>query len=172
MHFAGIEMNRLTSSVDMTDPFLMENEFPQTRLTAGGGLAYTFEDRVKAGISFPTLLRSNSEFAPSYVINAAYVYDLPLLMTDVSLTPQVMLYGSSSSPMTFEGNLTVTYKDAFWLRVGGRTTGTLNWGLGWRQNFIGVGYHYNMNTGNYSEINPGVHNLNVSFRLNKKAETE
>lgn len=170
MHFAGIEMSRLTGSVDMTDPFLMENEFPQTRLTAGVGLAYTFENKLTIGVSSPSLLRSNSEFAPAYVANASYRYES--IMAGISLTPQVMVYGSSSSPLTYEGSLMFGYKDALWFRVGGRSTGTINWGLGWQQNFIGVGYNYNMNTGDYSEINPGVHNLNVSFRVSKKAKTE
>lgn len=167
MHFSGLDQTQFTSYVNLEDPFITENALPQYRLTTGVGLGYTFKDKIIAGFSMPSFLKNKNEFFPAYVFNSSYRHKLP---SEISLIPQVLLSGTEVSAMTFEGNITIDYKDYLWLKLGGRTTNSLVMGLGWNVKFVTVSYNYNLNFAEYAEINPGIHNVNVRLNFNRKKD--
>ncbi len=167
MHFSSLAMNKLTDFVDFDDPFLLENNFPQYRLTSGIGVGYTFKNKIKAGISIPVLVKNNNDFSPVYIINTSYRFQAT---QSLSLTPEVLAYGSDIEPFSFEGNLKLDYKDYAWFKVGGRSTKSTMLGIGWHHRFINIGYIHNMYFGEYSNINQGIHNVNVTFQFGRDAK--
>ncbi len=162
MHFSSLDMDQFTDYVNLEDPFIMNNELPQYRLTTGLGIGYTFKDKWKAGFSMPALVKNKNDFFPVYVMNVSYRDES---LSALSITPQLLMYGSNVAPVTVEGNVTIDYKQYLWVKLGGRSTKTMVMGLGWHRKFVSVGYNYNMYFAEYAEVNPGIHNINVQFHF-------
>jgi type IX secretion system PorP/SprF family membrane protein len=167
MHFSSLAMNKLTNQVNFDDPFLIANELPQYRLTAGLGVGYTFKNKIKAGFSIPVLVKNNNDFSPVYIFNTSYRHQATQVL---SLTPEVLAYGSDIEPFTIEGNLKLDYKDYVWFKIGGRSTNSTMLGIGWQHSFVNIGYIHNMYFGEYSKINQAVHNVNVTFQFGNHAK--
>ncbi len=167
MHFSSLAMNKLTDQVNFDDPFLIANELPQYRLTAGLGVGYTFKNKFKAGFSIPALVKNNNDFSPVYIFNTSYRHQASQVL---SLTPEVLAYGSDIEPFTIEGNLKLDYKDYVWFKIGGRSTNSTMLGIGWQHSFVNIGYIHNMYFGEYSNINQAVHNVNVTFQFGNHAK--
>lgn len=174
VHFADLNENELNQHVDYEDPFILNNELPQYRFMFGLGFGYTRHDRLKVGFSLPTLMKTNNDFYPLFVLNTSYKFDLftgsdqHMAGNEISIEPEMMLYGTNLLPLTFEGSVKVHYTEEFWVKAGGRTTKSLLFGFGWHKPFVHMGYVYNANMKEYAQINPGVHNINVHFLLGKK----
>ena len=167
MHTSALDMGRLNVYVNFEDPFLMENELPQQRLTAGLGMVYTYKNNTKFGLSLPSFVKNKNDFFPVYVMNLSHEIQ-PVMAVDYKITPLVMVYGSPLEAATMDASLQVTYQDSFWLRGGVRSTKGVIFGLGWQQKVISIGYTYNASWGLYTEVNPGVHSLNVIYRSKPK----
>lgn len=174
VHFVDLNENELNQHVDFEDPFILNHELPQYRFMFGLGLGYTLRDQLKVGFSLPSLMKTNNDFYPLFVLNTSYKFDiftdsdLHMAGSELSLEPEILLYGTNLLPLTFEGSIKVNYTEEFWVKAGGRSTKSLLFGFGWHKPFIHMAYVYNTNLKEYAQINPGVHNINVTFLLGKK----
>ena len=171
VHFADLNENQLNTYVDFEDPFIANNELPQYRFMFGVGFGYTRHDRLKIGLSIPTLMKTNNDFYPLFVFNTSYRFDIALgdyqnhAGGDLGIEPELMLYGTDLVPVTVEGSVKLNYTEEFWVKFGGRTTKSLLFGFGWHKSFVHMAYVYNANMQEYAQVNPGVHNINVTFLI-------
>lgn len=162
LEFTSIRSGELNSYVDRRDPMLVDDVFPQYRYIFGFGIAYTWRNKLKAGISMPTLVRTESEFYPLYVSNVSYKMGMG---EDFGIEPQLLLFGSDIAPISAEINVKVDYRKQFWIQIGGRTTRAFTGALGVNTSFIAVGYAYNAYFQKYRSIVPATHSINLTFRI-------
>ncbi|MCG8327362.1 MAG: type IX secretion system membrane protein PorP/SprF [Chitinophagales bacterium] len=157
IHHVGINTKRLNEYVQMQDPLIAGNAFPQYRFTAGFGLGYEIKDMLQAGISIPSLIKNKNDFRPDFIANVLYKKQLH---PDFLLEPELLVYGARSN-FTLEANASITYYDIFAFKLGIRTSKTLLFGFIWKRDVLSVGYIYSPSFGKYHDLNPGIHNINV-----------
>lgn len=162
VHYVGINTKLLNEYVQLEDPLLAGREFPQYRFTAGFGVGYEFKDRLQAGISIPSLVKNKNDYRADYIINLLFK---TRIHPDIELNPELLFYGTQSPNFTGEANVSFIYYDIASLKLGARTTKSVFFGLGWVREVLKVGYIYQLNTGKYDIVNPGVHNVNVSYKF-------
>lgn len=159
-------VDKLLNEYVEEDPLLGDNEFPQYRFTVGAGIGYHHknlfrqDDIARLGFSIPALLKNKDDFRPDFFMNVMYGVGVH---SDVRLDQEIMMYGTITRGLTGEYNIKATYLDAFSLRLGVRTTGSLLFGMGWKRQVMEIGYIYQANTSEYNTVIPGVHNVNVSY---------
>lgn len=162
MQFTSIRTGELNNYVDLQDPMLANDAFPQYRFVFGFGLGYTWRNKFKAGISMPSLARTESKFYPIYIANSSYLIQVS---DDFGVEPQLLLFGSDIAPISAEVNAKVDYRKQFWIKLGGRSTSTFVGGIGVDTPFISVGYAYNAYFQEFKGIVPATHNINLAFRI-------
>lgn len=162
VNYTGLDRSRLNEYVNNEDPFLLDNEFPVYRFTAGIGLAYLMQDKLEVGLSIPSLMKTKNDFRPDFILNAKYRTNLGEYFL---IEPEVLFYGYRSPLTTAEFGATIHYLEWFGTKVGVRTNGSLLFGLSWNRNTIQVSYIYHANLGKFNIINPGTHNLNVAHQF-------
>lgn len=162
VNYMGLDRSKLNEYVNFEDPFLLENEFPVYRFTAGIGLAYLMEDKLEVGFSIPSLLKTKSDFRPDFILSGRYKTDIGDYFR---IEPELLFYGYRSPLSTAEINATVYYLEWFGTKIGARTNGSLLFGVSWTRNTIQVSYLYHANLGKFNIVNPGTHNLNVAHQF-------
>lgn len=162
--YSGLNKNYLNNYVDLSDQAIQGYQ-NKVGFLGGFGLSYVWDNKLEVGFSMPELIKSESKFYPTFFANAAYKQPVGANKA-LYVQPAVLAYSTNVAPLTFEGAATVGYKEYAWLKVGGRSTKTMLLGVGAGYSFINVGYVYNMNFGNYENINQAQHNINVFFKLN------
>lgn len=162
VNYIGMDQSKLNNHVNYEDPFLLDNNFPIYRLTAGIGIAYLMKDKFEFGASIPSLIKTRNDFRPDFIINGKYKTDLGQYFR---IEPEVLLYGYRSPLTTAEFNATVYYLEWFGSKVGVRTNGSMLFGISWNRETIQVGYIYHINMGKFYIINPGTHNVSVSHQF-------
>jgi hypothetical protein len=162
IHHVGINRSRLNEYVQLQDPLLGESEFPQYRFTAGFGIGYEYKDQWQAGVSIPSLIKNKNDFRPDFIANVKY---RTMVHPDFLLEPELLLYGTRSPNLTAEANVGVTYYEIFTLKAGIRTSRTMLFGFVWRRDHLKIGYIYSPGFGKYQIVNPGIHNINVSYEI-------
>ncbi|GAB5550526.1 MAG: hypothetical protein Sapg2KO_01170 [Saprospiraceae bacterium] len=160
LNYIGINRGVLNEYVQSGDPFLLENDFPEYRFTAGVGAAYQFNEVLHIGFAIPSLMKTNHDFRLSFVANAGYKFKL----NDVfDIEPELVLYGTGDPEITGELNTALTYYDIFSVHAGYRTNNSWLFGFRWNRSVVKIGYIYQLNTGKFQMINTGIHNVNIFY---------
>ena len=162
LHNVSFNTNHLNNYVQRPDPLVDDNSF-QLRFTAGLGIGYEIKNVIQAGISIPSLIKNKNDFQPDFIGHVMYKGKIH---PDYTLEPELLVYGNQAN-LTGELNASVTYYNIFSLKVGVRTTKTMLFGMKWKRDVLSIGYIYSPSFGKYNVINPGVHNINVSYQLLK-----
>ena len=158
----SINENYFNNYVDLSDEAIVGYE-NNIRFMAGAGVGFVWNKSLKIGFSMPELFKTESDFYPTFFANASYKYTVA--KTSAYIEPSVLLYTTTFTPVTFEGSIKAGYKEYAWLKMGGRSSKTLLFGVGAGYKVINIGYSYNKNFDEYQSINESQHNINVSFNF-------
>lgn len=163
LHFINLNQRQLNNYVNLDDPFIVDGELPQYRFTYGLGIGYVRNNRLKIGLTIPSLIKTQNDFYEHFIINAAYKFDVG--EKDISLEPEVLLFGTNLSPLTLTTSIKLQLIPQFWTKLGYRTTKSTFLSFGWKRNILQMSYLYNLNHQDYAMLNPSVHNINLTFFL-------
>ena len=163
---SGIALYRLRAEkineyTDMADPIIQDELYNKVNFTSGFGLRYNWADKVDLSASLPVIVQSKRGLTPIYFTTLSYKQKIGSIM---SVEPGVMLYGTDYTRPSFEGNLTLRYKEIAWLKLGGRSTKNFSVGAGASINFLEIGYTYNNIMGEgFQQVYNNLHAIQVSF---------
>ena len=162
LQFTSIRTGELNQYVDQADPVLLSGVFPQYRFINSIGLGYVWKDKLTAGISMPSFSKTESALNPVFITNTSYKIAAG---TDLTVVPEVLLFGSGVKPFSAELNTKMVYREKVWVKLGYRTTKTFVGAIGVNLSGFSIGYAYNAYFQEFKSIVPRTHNLNVTFQL-------
>lgn len=160
LSYIGLDRGVLNEHVQMEDPFLLDNGFPEYRFTAGVSAAYQYDDFLNIGFAIPSLIKTNHHFRLAYIANVGYKFRLN---ETFDVQPELIFYGTRDPEITGEFNTSVTYYDILSFKAGYRTNRSWLFGFRWNRSVVKIGYIYQMNMGKFQMINNGIHNVNVAY---------
>lgn len=163
----GLNEGQLNSLVDLSDAALI-NGNRNLSFQSGFGISYVFNDALKFGFSMPEVAKSSSAFYPTIFSNISYKMDVA--NNNMYIEPSALLYLTDIVPPSVQVAVNVGYRDYGYIKVGGRSTKSILFGLGAGYDFIEFGYTGNMNFGDYQDLNNMQHNINVQFTLLDKRQ--
>lgn len=135
--------------LDQTDQTLAGNYFDETNFIAGVGMVYDY-DQLQVGFSVPHLVIGSEQLSEHMVGTVSYRYEFE--ESDFSLTPIVIYQNMPVLDNRFDLLVRGDYKEKVWAQVGYQSTENLNFALGFDFGPFGVGYSYEMNNSELSNI--------------------
>lgn len=159
-----INENFFNNYVDMSDSEIVKYE-RKLRFMAGAGIGFVWNKNLKLGFSMPELFKSENKFYPTIFSNISYKYQIE--KSNIYVQPSLVFYSTTIAPDTFEGSIKVGYKEFVWVKLGGKSSKTLVFGIGVGYKFLKLGYSVNKNFDEYQLINDNQHNINVTFNFLK-----
>lgn len=135
--------------LDQTDPTLAGNYYDQLNFVAGVGMVYDYEN-LQVGLSSPHLVIGGEEISEHLVASASYRYELE--NEDFAIKPIVIYQNMPVLDNRLDFLIRGEYQEKVWAQVGYQSTENLNFALGVDFGPFGVGYSYEMNSGELSNI--------------------
>lgn len=135
--------------LDQTDPTLAGDYFDQTNFIAGVGMVYDYEN-LQVSLSAPHLVIGSEQLSEYLVGSVSYRYEFE--ESDFAVTPLVIYQNMPVLDNRFDVFLRGDYKEKVWAQVGYQSTENLNFALGFDFGPFGVGYSYEMNNSELSNI--------------------
>lgn len=156
--------------LDQTDPTLAGGFYDQTDFVAGVGLVYDY-DKFQFGLSAPGLVVGSEDISDHIVGSASYRYHIE--NSKFSVTPIVIYQNMPVLENRYDILLRGDYDDRVWTQLGYQSTQNFNFGLGFDFGPFGVGYSYEMNHSDLSNVASGSNEIivRVSF-LSAKQEVK
>ena len=155
--------------LDQADPTLASGFYDETKFIAGVGLVYDYST-FQFGLSAPSLVIGGEALSEHIVGTASYKYNIE--NSDFSVTPLVIYQNLPVIDNRFDVLLKGEYKKKIWAQVGYQSTNNLNFGLGFDLGPFGIGYAYEMNNSEFSDISSNSNEIvvRISFLPLKQAE--
>ncbi len=135
--------------LDQTDPTLAGDYFDQTNFIAGVGMVYDYEN-LQVGLSAPHLVIGSEQLSEHLVGSVSYRYEFE--ESDFAVTPLVIYQNMPVLDNRFDVLLRGDYKEKVWTQIGYQSTDNLNFALGFDFGPFGIGYSYEMNNSELSNI--------------------
>lgn len=135
--------------LDQTDPTLAGNYYDETNFIAGFGMLYDY-DNLQLGFSAPHLVIGGEELSDYLVGSVSYEYNFE--NSDFSITPIVIYQNMPVLDNRYDVLLKGEYQEKVWAQVGYQSTDNLNFALGFDFGPFGVGYSYEMNNSDLSNV--------------------
>lgn len=155
--------------LDQTDPTLASGFYDETNFIAGVGLVYDY-NQFQLGISAPSLVIGGEEISEHLVGTASYKYEFE--NPDFSVKPIVIYQNMPIIDNRYDILLKGEYKEKIWAQVGYQSTNNLNFGVGFDLGPFGIGYSYEMNNSEFSDISKNSNEIvvRISFLPAKQEE--
>ncbi len=155
--------------LDQTDPTLASGFYDETSFIAGVGLVYDYSN-FQFGLSAPSLVIGGEPLSEHIVGTASYKYNFE--NSDFSITPLVIYQNLPVIDNRYDVLLKGEYKEKIWTQVGYQSTNNLNFGIGFDLGPFGIGYSYEMNNSEFSNISANSNEIivRISFLPVKQAE--
>lgn len=155
--------------LDQTDPTLASDFYDETKFIAGVGLVYDY-NHFQFGFSAPSLVIGGEPLSEHMVGTASYKYIFE--NSDFSVTPLVIYQNLPIIDNRYDILLKGEYKEKIWAQVGYQSTNNLNFGIGFDLGPFGIGYSYEMNNTEFSDISANSNEIvvRINFLPVKQAE--
>jgi len=155
--------------LDQADPTLASGFYDETNFIAGVGLVYDYSN-FQLGLSAPSLVVGGEPLSEHIVGTASYKYNFE--NSDFSVTPLVIYQNLPVIDNRYDILLRGEYKGKIWTQVGYQSTDNLNFGIGFDLGPFGIGYSYEMNNSEFSDISANSNEIviRISFLPAKQAE--
>lgn len=154
----GIVNNRVNFSkvqvLDLTDPYLVTQQFSRTVATADFGLAYNWNN-LEVGFSIPQLVGNSVKYsnnsgttgrynlARHYYGTLKYVFDV-IPTKGVTAYPLLMLRSAAGAPIQYDINGVIDWKKYGWFGVTYHSNYAIAFSAGVRYKGLSVGYAYDL----------------------------
>jgi len=161
----GLKMDKLEvgdiTGTDLSDPEIIDNSFDNTTLATRFGMAYQYK-AFEAQLAFPQLYESGKSnmyalgiFSYRWKVNE-----------DFCVKPSLMMRGVKTSPMQFDLNALVAWKNTVWIQAGYRASNSIMLGVGVNVKGLEIGYAYQMdNSDAISAAAKNTHEIQLIFRM-------
>lgn len=146
--------------LDQTDPTLAGGFYDETNFIAGVGLVYDYNN-FQFGFSAPSLVIGGEPLSEHLVGTASYKYEFE--SSDFTVTPIVIYQNMPVIDNRYDVLLKGEYKEKIWTQIGCQSTNNLNFGLGFDLGPFGIGYSYEMNNSEFSDISKNSNEIIVRF---------
>lgn len=135
--------------LDETDPTLSAGYYDETNFIAGFGMVYDYGN-LQIGFSTPHLVIGGEELSQHMVGSASYRYEFE--NSDFAVQPIIIYQSLPVIDNRIDMLLKGEYKERVWAQVGYQSTENLNFALGFDFGPFGVGYSYEMNNSELSNV--------------------
>lgn len=165
---SNLSLNRIEGFeyLDPTDPTLDKNYFNRTQFTTGFGALFQWKD-LDVGLSTPHLVASNSKLLGYLCANTQYTFHLKRKFDIIpSFSYQRVPYLGN----VFTGFVQGTYNNLVWLKSGYQSTNNVYVMAGFNVENIRIGYGYRINTGLFTTVAQGSHELTIGLKLGGKSK--
>jgi len=155
--------------LNQADPTLPSGFYDETKFIAGVGLVYDYSN-FQVGLSAPSLVIGGEPLSEHIVGTASYKYEFE--NSDFSITPLVIYQNLPIIDNRYDVLLKGEYKEKVWTQIGYQSTNNLNFGIGFDLGPFGIGYSYEMNNSEFSDISANSNEIvvRISFLPVKQAE--
>tara|TARA_B100001109_G_scaffold255893_1_gene262586 strand:- start:1399 stop:2514 length:1116 start_codon:yes stop_codon:yes gene_type:complete len=146
--------------LDQSDQTLAGGYYDETSFTAGVGMVYDYEN-FQFGFSVPHLVIGNEQLSEYMLLSFGYRYQIQ--ETDFALSPLVIYQNMPVVENRFDLLLKGDYKEKVWTQIGYQSTDNLNFALGFDFGSFGLGYAYEMNNSELSNISSNSNEIVVQL---------
>ncbi len=163
----NLNMDALTSTVNLSDVTLATENLNKIRFTSGTGLVYRYKNKAEVYASSPMLTTGDLGLSGFFVAGANYIF--PLGQTgEYELKPAVNYFNFVNSPKMVDILLTGNWHKTINVTAGYRTNGAVVSGLGFNFKNVMVGYNFYYHTGNLADLAPAQNEVAIAFNFNEK----
>lgn len=107
-----------------------------------------------------------STTSPHYFATAGYRF---WLNDDITVIPSIMLNGTKPSPLVFNFNARISFRDKFWLGAAFRKNDAISAMLGFNlSSLLNVGYAYDFTSSALNTVSRGTHEIVLGLTLNNR----
>ena len=155
--------------LDQADPTLISGFYDETKFIVGVGLVYDYTN-FQFGLSAPSLVIGGEPLSKHIVATASYKYQINT--SDFSVSPIVIYQNLPVIDNRYDILVKGEYKEKIWAQVGYQSTNNLNFGIGFDLGPFGIGYSYEMNNSEFSDISANSNEIivRINFLPAKHAE--
>lgn len=158
--------------VNRNDPLLQGGDvfFDKTRVAIGAGAVYTYNS-LQVGLYFPHLMYGENSVEGYFIANAKYVHDENGPST-VKIGSYAMFRNQSDGSNFYDAGLLVGMNDLVWINAGYRSTSEISSGVYMNMDGMQVGYNYNYNMSDFSDVISGRHEFTFILKSDKKSKQQ
>ena len=156
---------------DVEDPMLNKGSVSETFIDASFGIEYQWKEKLMLGVSVPQLMERNGGDELVSVKNSRYIVGQASYMINVlssgnlKVQPIVLTRYTKSTPLQYDVNALVHFKDMFIIGVGYRSSYAINFHAGIHIKNINIRYVYDFATVN-ANLNAGLsHEIALGYSL-------
>ncbi|MBS1651431.1 MAG: type IX secretion system membrane protein PorP/SprF [Bacteroidetes bacterium] len=171
----GIDGSKITLH-DQGDPSLMNTYQTAYVPNFGAGIYFHKKDKFYFGFSAPQLYQSpiplyttgqnNSNLVTHFNLNGAYKFAID---DDFKIEPAFLVKYAFPAPPEIDLNIRALYKESFWIGGGYRVKDAFTVMVGYMyQNFLMLGYSYDITTSNIRKYSSGTHEILLGLRFSRK----
>ena len=158
--FTNDKLAGANAFTDFTDDQLGSDAFNGSSMSASTGLAYNNKN-IEAQFILPQLWYRNAVNLYSIGI-VSYNYEVN---SRLDIKPSVLARGVRTSPAQFDLNLNATWDNKLWAQGGYRSNNSMVFAFGANIKGLGIGYAYQMNTGQLATAGGGTHEIQLVYNI-------
>ena len=157
------------------DPNILSQFDSKTTYEANAGIRYSWK-KLRLGFAIDQFFQNevtlqdpskfeslNFSFVRHYATSVQYDHKLS---QDLTLSPLVLIRTVQGLPSQFDGNLTLKYKDGYWVNFGYRHTIGMGFSAGMTiDDFLSIGYTYEIPTTDLQIIGAPSHEVTMGIKL-------
>jgi type IX secretion system PorP/SprF family membrane protein len=160
----NINMDMLSSTVNLNDPTLLTANQNKISFTSGVGLVYRFKKKAEIYATSPMLTTGDLGLNGFFVGGASYNFILDENAV-YELKPSVNYYNFMYSPKMVDVLLTANWNKTVSITTGYRTNGAVVMGVGFNFKNVLVAYNYYYHTGNLNNLAPAQNEVAIGFNF-------
>lgn len=163
-----LNLNRVEGMqyADLSDPTLNRNYYNSTQFVTGFGALLQWKD-LDVSLSTPHLVTSNSSLLSYFSGYTQYRLRTKGVM---SFIPSFSFQQIPSLGQVYSGFIQATFKDLIWLKGGYQSTQNIYSMIGVNTDKVRIEYSYRINTGLFTTVAGGTHELMLTLKLGKKTK--
>lgn len=165
---SSLNVNRIEGYeyIDQTDPTLAATFYNRTQFITGFGALFQWKD-LDVSLSSPHLVATNSDILGYLSAYTQYTFKTKGKFKVIpSFSYQRVPYLGN----VFSGFVQGTYNEMIWLKSGYQSSKNVYAMAGFNVENIRIGYSYRINTGLFTTVANGTHELTLGIKLDKKSK--
>lgn len=160
----NLRQELLNDNVNQADPMLTDKNLGKMRFSSGFGLAYRFNERLEASLSFPTLVTGDEKINGFFVGSASYKF-ISGASKQFSVKPTLNFYNFQHSDKMLDIYANCQWKEMLGLSAGYRSNGSLLIGTSFDFKVFGIRYMYYHHLSALENLAPAQNEVSVILQF-------